>query len=274
MAFKKIVIKEVVANKSPKLAKRLPGFVYAYLNRITHVKEINEFLTKHHEKQGLDFINAIIDDFQINLKIIGEENIPKNPRVIFAANHPLGGLDGVTFIKAVSQYHKDVVFPVNDILMGVSNMDAFFIPINKHGSNAKNISRINETFAGDKTVLYFPAGLCSRKKKGVICDLEWKKTFISKARSYKRDIIPVFISGKNSNFFYNLSNFRNFFNIKANLEMLYLIDEVYKQKNKNITITFGEPISYENFNSPKEDKKWAKTIKDKVYELSKTIDKK
>ncbi|PID95296.1 MAG: glycerol acyltransferase [Bacteroidetes bacterium] len=249
------------------MAKRLPGFLYAYLNKITHVKDINAFLEKHHEKYGLDFVNAIVDDFDINLKIVGAENIPKNQRLVFVANHPLGGLDGITFIKAVSQFYEDVVFPVNDILMGVDNLSVFFIPINKHGSNANNVKLIEDTFAGEKTVLYFPAGLCSRKKKGEICDLEWKKTFVSKAKRHKRDIVPVFISGKNSNFFYNLSNFRKFFKIKANIEMLYLIDEVYKQKNKDIVITFGKPIPYTELDKSKNDREWAKVIKEKVYEL-------
>ena len=81
---------------------------------------------------------------------------------------------------------------------------------------------IEEAYASDCQILYFPAGLCSRKKRGIIKDLIWHKSFITKAVMHKRDIVPAFFSGRNSDFFYNLSNFRNFLGIKANIEMLYL----------------------------------------------------
>ena len=114
------------------------------------------------------------------------------------------------------------------------------------GSNAENIRMFNETFASEKLLLYFPAGLVSRKKKGKIKDLEWKKTIVSKARQHKRDIIPVYIAARNSNFFYRLANFRTGLGIKANIEMLYLVNETYKQFGRTFTFVFGEPVSWES----------------------------
>jgi putative hemolysin len=129
---------------------------------------------------------------------------------------------------------------------------------------------INEKFASDALMLYFPAGLCSRKTKGEICDLDWKKTVVSKAKEYNRDIIPVHFEGKNSKFFYNLANFRKRLGLKANVEMLYLSDEMFKQNDQTFTITVGEPISHEEFTRDKKDVEWAQWIKTKVYELPKT----
>ena len=130
-----------------------------------------------------------------------------------------------------------------------------------------SIKKLEEVFASDELIMIFPAGLVSRKRRGRIKDLEWKKTFISKAKKHKRNIIPVHIDGKNSNFFYNLANFRGIFGIKANLEMLYLPDEMFRQKNKTITITFGDAIDYNSLDKSKNDNEWAKYIKEKVYEL-------
>jgi putative hemolysin len=127
--------------------------------------------------------------------------------------------------------------------------------------------RIEEAYSSDSQILYFPAGLCSRKKRGVIKDLEWHKSFISKAVQHKRDIIPAFFSGRNSDFFYNLSNLRSFIGIKANIEMLYLADEMFKQKDKEIRMIFGQSIPWETFDKTRHPKEWADWVKSKSYEL-------
>jgi 1-acyl-sn-glycerol-3-phosphate acyltransferase len=262
-----IDLKDVIRQKSPALARLLPWFVLNYLRRIVHEEDLNSFLDRHGHKMGIDFVDAILDEFEINLVVIGKENIPVSGRYIMASNHPQGGLDGIAFIKAMSLARKDIVFPVNDILLNIDNLKQFFIPINKHGSNAENIRIFNETFASDQLLLYFPYGLVSRRKNGLIRDLEWKKTIITKARQHKRDIIPVFIEGRNSNFFYNLSSLRTKLGIKANIEMLYLVNETYKHSRETMHIVVGDPVSWETFDRSKSDLEWAAMMRDKVYEL-------
>lgn len=265
--MQKLDIRKVMADKNPKLPKLLPEFIIRYLERIIHVKELNAFIEQNNDKFGLDFVEAALDNFGVNIHVNGAEHIPREGRFVFAANHPLGGLDGMALMLVVGRRRNDVLFPVNDILMNIPNLKELFIPINKHGSNAENARIFDDTFAGDKTLLYFPAGLCSRKQQGRIVDLEWHKTFISKARRHQRDVVPVYIQGRNSSFFYNLANLRTNLRIKANIEMLYLVDEMFKQKNKDIVITFGEPIPYTTFDRSKKDKQWALEVKKKVYAL-------
>jgi len=262
---KLIDIENVVGKKNPKLRKWLPGFVFAYLKRVVHQEEINTFIAENRQKYGVEFAEAIIEMFQINLVIKGIENLPENGRYIVVSNHPLGGLDGIGLIVAVSKVRKDILFPVNDLLMNLNNLEDLFIPVNKHGSNKENIKLFEESFASDNVILYFPAGLCSRKQKGVICDLEWKKTIIAKARQHKRDIIPTYFEGRNRNFFYNLSNFRKKLGIKANIEMLYLVDEMYRQKGQTHTVRFGKPIPYTSFTRDKKDNEWADLLKKHIY---------
>lgn len=262
-----IDLKEVIRNKNPRLLKFLPGFIISFIRRIIHEDEMNDFLQRNHGKMGLDFANAILDEFVTDLAIVGVENIPDTGRYIVAGNHPLGGLDGIALISVVGRKWKNVVFPVNDLLMNIPQLKPLFIPINKHGSNAQNIRILNETFESEKMILYFPAGLVSRKQGGKIRDLTWKKTFITKARQYKRDIIPVYFAGRNSSFFYNLANFRKMLGIKANIEMFFLVDEVYKQKGKNMSMVFGEPISWKTFDRSHPDTYWAQYVMDTVYSL-------
>jgi 1-acyl-sn-glycerol-3-phosphate acyltransferase len=268
-----IDIEKVIEKKSPSLRKALPGFVIRYLKRIIHQDELNYFLENWGHLKGIPFIEAALNFMNTKVEVLGMENIPEKGRAIIASNHPLGGLDGLALMMTVAKKRPDLIFPVNDILMNIKNLEPLFIPINKHGSNTENIEIINRTFASDRLVCYFPAGLVSRKKKGIIKDLVWHPTFITKAKRFKRDIIPTHINGRNTNFFYNIANLRKILRIKSNLEMLYLVDEFYKQKNQTITITFGKPIPYTTFDKRKTKLEWAAGLHDFVYELEKNPDK-
>jgi putative hemolysin len=259
----------LLANKNPSLYKFLPKFILNYIKKIIHQDELNAIVVDNKNSFGLDFLDAVLKGFGVKIIYKGLENIPEDGRWIVASNHPLGGLDGMALMWVVGKRRKDIAFPVNDLLMNIENLKGLFIPINKHGSNAGNVRLIEETFASDKAMLYFPAGLCSRKQKGGICDLEWKKSFISKARTHKRDIIPCHINGRNSDWFYNLARFRAFLGLKANIEMLYLVDEMYRQRNKEIVITFGKPIAYSIFDKRKTDLNWAQELKAYIYTLQK-----
>jgi putative hemolysin len=147
-------------------------------------------------------------------------------------------------------------------------MQSLFVGVNKHGSNSREgLEQIDSAFASDDQILIFPAGLASRRKKGKIRDTEWKKTFVSRAVKFERDVIPVHISGRVSNFFYNFANLRKALGIKANLEMLYLSDETFKQKKKKFTITYGKPIPYQTFDKRQTQYQWAQLIKEHVYRI-------
>jgi len=265
----KIDLEKVIGNKNPRLLKILPRFVINYLKKIVHQNEINKFFEKSHGKKGLDFVDAVLENWDMKIEVFGEENIPDSGRFVFVANHPIGGIESMAFMKVISRKFPDIKFPVNDILMELKPMNTVFIPINKHGAQSKAaIREFDECFAGDKQVLYFPAGICSRRVKGKIIDLEWKKTVIAKAVQHKRDVVPVFIDGRNSNFFYNLANTRKFLGVKSNLEMLYLVDETFRQFYSTMRLVVGEPVSYQTFTSEKSQQQWSQYMKDKVYSLA------
>lgn len=263
-----IDLEKIIGGKNQKILKFIPHFVMNYLKKVIHVDEVNAAIYNNRDKFGVDFATAILEDFGAIIKVQGLENITKEGRYILASNHPLGGLDGLALISRIGSFRKDILFPVNDLLMNLPQLKPIFIPINKHGKNTENIQILEQAFSSNAMILYFPAGLVSRKQKsGIIKDLDWKKTFIAKAKQYKRDIIPVYIDGVNSNFFYNIANFRKKIGLKANLEMLYLVDEMYKQKNKTINIILGKPISYLTFDKKFTDQQWAEKVKNHVYSL-------
>jgi len=263
-----VSVREAFKKKNPKLAKLLPGFFYKFLEKIVHQEEINKILQQHGDKTGLDFINAVIEDFKVFFEVEGLNNVPKNGKYIFTSNHPLGGFDGMFLLKILNENFGPTKVLVNDILMNIKNIRSLFVPINKHGKQSEeSIILLDQVFKSDLHLLTFPSGLVSRKIKGQIIDVEWKKNFIIKAIKYKRDVVPIFVSGRVSEFFYRFANIRKFLGIKANLEMFFLADETFRHQNKSFKVIFGNPISYKTFDKSKTPKEWAKWVKEKVYQL-------
>lgn len=262
-----IDIDAILESKAPSLKKKLPRFLINYLKKIAHQDDLNEFFSLFGHLQGQDFAQAILDHYHVSVKVEGEENLPENGRVIFASNHPLGGMDGVAILNFLSRKYGAAKAPVNDILMNVKQLNNFFIPINKLGGQSKDSSvMINETYQSDTPILFFPAGVCSRKQSdGSIRDLDWKKTFIAKSVQYQRDVVPLSFVGRNSSFFYNLAYWRKKLGVKANIEMLYLVDEFYKHRNSTFSIRIGKPIAWETFDKSKSPAQWAEWVKDIVY---------
>lgn len=266
---KYIDIQKVIASKSETLAKWLPRFILNYVRRLLHEDDINRAMRDNGHLSGVDFVNASMEHLGANVELRGLENVPKEGGVVLAANHPLGGLDGIAFMYAVGKVRSDMQFLVNDILLNIKNFEPLFIPVNKHGNNPRfAMKMIDEAYASESAVMVFPAGLVSRKMDGEIKDLEWTKSFINKAVRYEKDVIPVHIGGRNSNAFYNLARWRRRLGIKVNLEMFLLVSEMYKQKDKNIVITFGKPIPVETFDKSKSQGEWANFVREKMYNLA------
>ena len=263
-----IDVQQVIRKKNPKLAKWIPKPFLRFLSRTIHQEEINRIMSDYHDKMGLDFVDAVIEDLGVHVVLQGQENLPKDKGVVFASNHPLGGLDGIAFMHAIGRHRRDVKFLVNDILMNIRNLEPLFVPINKHGGQAKGyIKAINEAYAADQALLVFPAGLVSREVKGQITDLEWKKSFISRSKKYKKNIVPVYIEGKNSKFFYKFAKLRQRLGVKINLEMLFLPKEMFAQKNQTVKIIIGKEIPYTTFSKEHNEQYWANEVRQQVYAL-------
>lgn len=262
-----IDLRDVVETKKEGLYDKIPRFLRRYLKKIVHIDLLNNLFIKAQGRRGIDFAEMLIEDFNASVTTTGLENVPKDGRVMIVGNHPLGGFDGVTLFWAVGQRRKDILIPANDFLMYLENMRENFLPINKVGSNSANVRNLEMAFRGDDAIIMFPAGICSRKQDGVICDLEWKKTFVTKARNNQRDVVPVYIYGQNSKRFYRLAKIRKFLKIKFNIEMMFLVDEAYMLKDKNIKMVFGKPIPYSVFDKRHNDREWAQKVKDHVYKI-------
>lgn len=263
-------IKKILESKNPAIAKWIPNFAIKYLRKIIHEDEVNIYLNDFESLSSIDFARATLKRMNITYRAEGLSEIDPKGRYIFASNHPFGGLDGMMIADVIDSQLGDAKLIVNDILMNLTPLTGIFIPINKHGKqNSENTTIYNNTFNSNIQIVTFPAGLCSRRKNGVIMDSEWKHSFIKKAIQSQRDIIPVYFDGKLSNFFYNLSTIRTKLGVKANIEMLYLVDEMFKQSGSSFVIQIGKPISWKELQNGESHKKWAAKVKKMAYLLKK-----
>lgn len=262
-----IDIEKLIAYKSPRLLKYIPRFALRYLKHILHQDEVNYVLTTY-RTQGLTFLDDLIRHLNISYSVQGLERLQQGQRYMFVSNHPLGALDGVIIMSAIGKAFPNIKFPVNDFLLLLQPLQPLFLPINKHGAqSAEAVRQLRDCLASDNQVLYFPAGLCSRKIRGKITDLPWKKSFIKMAVEHKRNVVPMFFEGRNSNFFYGLANWRKRLGIKVNLEMLYLSDELFRQRNSTFKLCVGDAIPYETFTKEKKIAEWGDFVRQKTYGL-------
>ena len=267
-AFKPINIRQIFKEKNPALAKVIPGFIYNYIDNTLHIDFFNDFISRNYHLEGIEFVNQTITEFNVKEHIFGVENIPEKGRFIFASNHPFGGFDALLLMRNVHKKLGELRFLANDILMSIPGLKPVFVPVNKHGSNSREMAeKLNEMYDSDIQIMIFPSGYASRKIKGKVIDLEWKKHFITKAIKHKRDVIPVFVGGQNSNRFYRVANWRKFLGLKWNIEMFYLPDELVKQKNADVYIYFGKPIPWQTFDNSKTHQEWAEWVKQATYQL-------
>lgn len=267
-----INVEEVVNTRLPRYKRFIPRWLIHKLERTICQEGLNRLLRDNYPSRDADFCRGVLRDLNVTVNYHGTENLPPRDyrKVLFVSNHPLGGLDGMALIDFVdSWYGVRPKFIVNDLLSAVEPLSDTFIPINKHGSQSRDaIARVEEAFASDAPLIMFPAGLVSRRgKKGVIADLQWQKMFVTKARQYQRDIIPLHFYGENSSFFYKFAKFRQRIGLKFNIEMIYLPREVFRSEGKTFDVVIGKPIPYTTLNdvSPLEK---AQQIRQTVYDLA------
>lgn len=267
MSSKKFVdVDKVLKEKAKKIYKFLPGFAINWVKKTLRENDINEAMIYLEPYFGLEYNKEVLKYFNVKVEVHGAENVPKTGGLIVAANHPLGGLDGMALIQAVGEQREDVRFIVNDILKNLKNFGEVFVGVNKvGGQNRESLQFVEKVYATEAAILVFPAGLVSRKFPEGIRDLPWNKSFINKSIKYNKPIVPVFIEGNNSNFFYSFARWRKRLGIKANIEMMYLPNEMFNQKGNTIKIHFGKIIEPSLFYTKYTPQQWSDIMHDYIY---------
>jgi putative hemolysin len=270
---KTIDIEAVLRSKMGSKARWVPRFAVKWLKHIAHEDQVNEFLWQARDLTGTPWLVACLNFLGVKIEVEGMENLPSKDDerlYTFVSNHPLGGIDGVAIGSVLGrQYNDRFRYLGNDLLMNLPGLAPLCIPINKTGKQSRDFPRMVEAgFKGQNHILMFPAGLCSRRRHGEVCDLDWKKTFITKSVETQRDVVPIHFEGHNSKFFYRLSNVSDRLVKKVNIAMLFLVDEMFKNTGNTFRIHIGKPISWQTFDKSRTPAEWAAFVKEQVYRLN------
>jgi putative hemolysin len=241
--MKDINIEALIASKSPMLGRWLPRFAVRWLQGLICQNEINQVLHAIGGLQGMDFVRAALHHLGISYTLHGEQHIASCSRALYIANHPLGGLDGIILLAIIGNTFPNVITAVNDLLLAIEPMRDLFVPINKYGGQRREHAReLIDACAGNAPIIYFPAGLCSRRYGRVIADPVWKHSAMKIACRYRRSVIPLYFDGRNSNTFYRLAAIRKALGIKVNLETFLLPRELFRQTGRHFDVYAGSPI--------------------------------
>ena len=269
----KIDVDAVLAAKAPRIARWVPGFVIRWLKRTIHQDEINYILDEYSALPPQQFIQACFKFWGVTYSVEGLEKLDPKGRYLFASNHPFGGMDGMMLADELIGRFGDARVVVNDLLMHLEPLRPLWIPVNKHGAqSAAYARRYEEEFMGERPILTFPAGLCSRRIGGQVCDLPWKPNFLKKAYASQRQVVPVFVEGELSNFFYRVASLRKALGIKFNIEMLWLPDEMFSQGGKHFRIRFGEPLRMTELQAAGSLREQVEFVRKKTYFLKNSLD--
>ncbi len=266
--MKYINIATIINESNSRKLKRLPGFIIKWIEKIILQNEMNQILTKYSDYQGLDILTKIIEELNIKIEVDGKENLPENSRCFFLSNHPFGLIDGLVLTKIVGDKYHVLKSIGNEAFMYVPHLRPFIAAVNVFGKNPKEyITALENIYDSDVPITHFPSGEVSRLYGSKIQDCQWHKSFITKAVSYKRDIVPFYIYGRNSRFFYFISFVRRVLRIKTNIELIMLPREMFRKKNKTIRIKIGQLIPHQKFDKSFSHWEWADKVRKYVYDL-------
>ena len=263
-------VDDVVAQNLPTLNDKpwLAKPVKAALRGLLHEKEFLDFEQRYPHLTGLDFVEQVLNMFNISYSVRDSEreSIPSTGRVVIIANHPIGSLDGLALIKMVADIRRDVKVVVNSLLMNIKPLSPMLLPVNNMGGKTpkENLQAIHEHLAQDSAIIVFPAGEVSRIRPAGVRDTKWHSGFLKFAHAAKAPIVPVYIKAKNSAAFYGVSM------MYKPASTLLLVNEMFKQQQKDIPMRIGKQIPFDSYHGmPLDIKTKTKLFKKHLYRLKK-----
>jgi putative hemolysin len=274
---KAVSIPALMEEKNPRSARRIPAPVFRLLERIAHIREVNGYIRQARNLSPPEALDCALEELDLSFETDDSAAdsagmLPAESRITVVANHPHGGADALILLKLLTDRYGHAVVPANDLVKVISPLSSFFVPVNKHGTNKEYYRQIDSIFTADLPVLVFPAGRTGRPGTGrsgkrEILDFPWTKTFLKKSRFHGRTIVPVFIHGRNSRFFYTLAWLRTRLGIRTNIEMFFLVHELMKKRGSSIKIVIGPPVAPSCFDDTRTDQRWAQTLQHYVRSL-------
>ena len=255
------------------------GFIGTFfgwiLMKVLKISTINRIYNKNKHKSDLDFLNGLLNDFQIRFEIPEEDlkRLPKDGAYITVSNHPLGGIDGILLLKLMLEQRSDFKIIANFLLHRIKPLVPYIMPVNPFEDHKDAKSSI----VGFKNSLLhlqnghplgiFPAGEVSTYKDGkLMVDKPWEPAAMKLMQRAEVPIVPIYFHAKNSRLFYRLSK------LSDDLRTAKLPSELLTQKKRVIKVRIGKPISLKDQKEHPTLEGFSDFVRRKTYMLSNTFE--
>jgi putative hemolysin len=246
------------------------------LMKVLKITMLNDVYDRNKHLKEVEFLNAILDEFQIKFEIPKEDfkRLPKDGAYITISNHPLGGIDGILLLKLMLEQEPNFKIIANFLLHRIDPMKPYIMPVNPfetHKDVKSSVIGIKETLRhlrDGKPLGIFPAGEVSSYKDGkLVVDKAWEEGAIKVIRKAQVPVVPIYFHAKNSGLFYFLSK------ISGTLRTAKLPSELLSQKNRVIKVRIGKPISVAEQNELTSIEEFSEFLRRKTYMLAKPFEK-
>ena len=247
------------------------------LMKVLKISTLNKIYNRNKHLSDLEFLNAILDEFQIKFEIPEEDlkRLPKDGAYITISNHPLGGIDGLLLLKLMLEREPNFKIIANFLLHRIEPMKPYIMPVNpfeEHKDAKSSIIGIKETLrhlSDGKPLGIFPAGEVSTYKDGkLIVDKPWEESALKIIKKAKVPVVPIYFHAQNSKLFYHLSK------LNDTLRTAKLPSELLTQKHRVIKVRIGKPISVNELNEHETIPEFGEFLRKKTYMLSKSFEEK
>ncbi|CAK9883997.1 MAG: hypothetical protein XXXJIFNMEKO3_00374 [Candidatus Erwinia impunctatus] len=225
--------------------RHTPPWQKAVLRHLLCEKEFQQFEQRYPNLKGLDMVEQVLDYLNVHCELSERdlEQIPSQGPVVIVANHPLGTLDGLALLHAVSQVRRDVKVVTNRLLSCLESLSSLMLPVDNmsNRTSREQMGRLQEQLASGGVLIFFPSGEVSRFGKKGVRDGRWHYSFVRLAARFRAPVVPVHISGKNSVLFYTTSL------IYRPLSLLLLVREMFRHRGARLKLTIGARIPYSSW---------------------------
>ncbi len=246
------------------------------LMKILKISNLNAIYDRNKHLKDVEFLNAILDEFQIKFEIPEEDlkRLPKEGAYITISNHPLGGIDGILLLKLMLEREPNFKIIANFLLHRIDPMKPYIMPVNPfetHKDAKSSVVGIKETLrhlSDGKPLGMFPAGEVSTYIDGkLIVDRDWEEGAIKVIRKAQVPVVPIYFHAKNSRLFYFLSRINDTFRTAK------LPSELFSQKDRVIKVRIGKPISVAEQNEHATIQDYSRFLRKKTYMLANPFEK-
>src|SRR5690554_509203 len=252
-------------------------FVGWSMMHILNIHALNKIYDRQKHLSDLDFINALLEEFEVKFEIPEEDlrRIPKIGPFITISNHPLGGIDGILLLKILLEHRPDFKIIANFLLHRIEPLKPFVMPVNPFEER----KGVKSSISGFKAAIahlrdghplgIFPAGEVSTHKEGrLLVDKPWEEATMKLVKKAEVPVVPIYFHAKNSNTFYRMAK------ISDTLRTAKLPSELLTQKDRLIKVRIGNPISVADQKEHTSQTIFSQFIRRKTYMLANPFQKK